>query len=158
MENVGKRQSWKRGQGIEVEHIGIMAVPDDPTKEIRPAAGWQKLEKVLPRIQSLPGGRRSRIRAIQAYAKPLWSWASPLFALPPTKLVGAAMRAILSTRCTWWCKARFWCNHITLHPRFSAILVAVERITSWDICWSSFLEHNFIRFLNRLILLQHAAT
>ena len=51
IENMGKRQVWRKGEGKRIEHIGIiMAIPDDPDDDIIPAAGWAKLEKVFPRI------------------------------------------------------------------------------------------------------------
>ncbi|CAK0887191.1 unnamed protein product [Prorocentrum cordatum] len=42
IENVGKRQCWKRGDKKQIEHIGILAVPDDPHAKIIPAGGWDK--------------------------------------------------------------------------------------------------------------------
>ena len=47
IENDEKRQTWFRGDGTEIEHIGILAVPDDPSRDITPAAGWEKLRACL---------------------------------------------------------------------------------------------------------------
>lgn len=146
IENVAKRQVWRRGETKQIEHIGILATPDDVCAPIVPASGWSKLEKVLPRIKSLPGPRRTRIRAVQAYAKPLWSWGCPVFSLPPDHCANKVMQAVLRTRCTWWCRARFWALHIQIHPAFSTLLTAVERITTWTLQWSGFLQSNFEKF------------
>ncbi|CAK0897281.1 unnamed protein product, partial [Prorocentrum cordatum] len=41
-----------------------------------------------------------------------------------------------------WCQGRFWASDIDLRPTCSAVLVAIERITSCDLRWSTFLEVN----------------
>ena len=41
----------------------------------------------------------------------------------------------------------FWASHIDLHPVFSTVTTAVERITNWDLEWNGCLEHNFKQFL-----------
>ena len=56
------------------------------------------------------------------------------------------MKSILNTGCTWWCKARFWAGHIFLHPRYAAVITAVQRVSSWTLTWSSFLDHNFTQY------------
>ncbi|CAK0886017.1 unnamed protein product, partial [Prorocentrum cordatum] len=150
IENVGKRQCWKRGDKQQIEHIDILAVPDDPCAKITPAAGWDKLRQCLAAIRRLPGGSESRATAVRAYAKPLWTWCSPVFSLPPPDVVHATMAAVLSTRCTWWCRGRFWASNIDLHPVCSAVLVAIDRITYWDIQWSDFLEANFMAFFEAI--------
>ncbi|CAK0796724.1 unnamed protein product [Prorocentrum cordatum] len=150
IENVGKRQVWKRGDRTQIEHIGILAVPDAPDEPITPAGGWTKLRKCLHAIRGLPGGSEARATAVRAYAKPLWTWCSPVFSLPPPDVVPAAMSAVLSTRCTWWCRGRFWASNIDLHPIFSAVLTAIDRITTWDLRWSTFLEVNFTSFFDAI--------
>ena len=127
-----------------------MATPDEPTEDITPAAGWLKLEKCLKKISTIRGPRETRCKLLVAYAKPLWNWCSPVFALPPMETVKNTMKALIRSHCRWWCKGRFWAQHIGLHPRYSAIFTAVERITNWDIQWSSFLEHNFKNFFKEL--------
>ena len=76
-ENVSKRQVWRRGDRKEIEHIGIVAMPDDEEHPIVPAAGWGKLKKVLERIRSIPGPASTRLRAVMVYARPLWAWGVP---------------------------------------------------------------------------------
>ncbi|CAK0823628.1 unnamed protein product [Prorocentrum cordatum] len=97
IENVGKRQVWKRGDRTHIKHIGILAVPDAPDEPITPAGGWTKLRKYL--------------------------------------------RAI---------RGRFWASNIDLHPFFSAVLTAIDRITTWDLRWSTFLEVNFTTFFDAI--------
>ncbi|CAK0846118.1 unnamed protein product [Prorocentrum cordatum] len=150
IENVGKRQVWKRGDRTQIEHIGILAFPDAPDEPITPAGGWTKLRKRLHAIRGLPGGSEARATADRAYAKPLWTWCSPVFSLPPPDVVPAAMSAVLSTRCTWWCRGRFWASNIDLHPIFSAVLTAIDRITTWDLRWSTFLEVNSTSFFDAI--------
>ncbi|CAK0873307.1 unnamed protein product [Prorocentrum cordatum] len=106
---------WKRGDKQQIEHIGILAVPDDPYAKITPAAGWDKLRKCLAAIRRLPGGSESQATAVRAYAK-----------------------------CTWWCRGRIKASNIDLHPVYSAVLVAIDRIAYWEIQWSDFLEVNFM--------------
>ncbi|CAK0905972.1 unnamed protein product, partial [Prorocentrum cordatum] len=97
IENVGKRQVWKRGDGTQIEHISILAVPDAPDEPITPAGGWTKLRK--------------RLHAI---------------------------------------RGRFWASNIDLHPIFSAVLTAIDRITTWDLRWSTLLEVNFTTFFDAI--------
>ena len=96
LENEGKRQVWRRGEAKKIEHIGIMATPDNPSEDITPAAGWQKLERCLKKISSIRGPRETRCKLVVAYAKPLWSWCSPVFALPPMETVKNTMKARIS--------------------------------------------------------------
>ncbi|CAK0888745.1 unnamed protein product, partial [Prorocentrum cordatum] len=133
IENVGKRQCWKRGDEQQIEHIGILAVPDDPYAKITPAAGSE-----------------SQATAVRAYATPFWTWCSPVFSLPPPDVVHATMAAVLSTRCPWWCWGRFWASSIDLHPVYGAVLVAIDRITYWDIQRSDFLEVNVVAFFEAI--------
>ena len=80
IENVSKRQRWERGGHTRSEHIGIVATPDDAEVDIKPAAGLAKLDKSVQKIRSLPGPSHTRMRAVAAYAKPLWTWCCPIFA------------------------------------------------------------------------------
>ena len=86
IENVSKRQRWERGGHTRIEHLGIVATPDDAEVDIKPAAGWAKLDKCVQKIRSLPGPSHTRMRAVAAYAKPLWTWCCPIFALPPREM------------------------------------------------------------------------
>ncbi|CAK0815690.1 unnamed protein product, partial [Prorocentrum cordatum] len=148
IENESKRQRWVRGQGKAIEHVGILAVPDDPDVDITPGAGWSKLHKRLEAIRGLPGSAATRSRAVGAYAKPLWLWCCPVFSLAPPQATGEVMRAVLRTKCTWWCRGRFWALNFNLHPVFTTVLTAIERITTRDLEWSSFLKHNFEQYLD----------
>ena len=74
------------------------------------------------------------------------------FSLPPKSVVHEAFKTLIKSNSKWWCQGRFWCQNVELHPRFSSILVAVQRITEWDIQWSSFLWNNFRRFFEELDL------
>ena len=102
----------------------------------------KKLYKVVERIRSLPGPRATRLRAVQAYAQPLWSWGSPVFSLPPEDAAQKVMRAILRSTCCWWCRGRFWALHVQLHPLYSAVMTAVHRATTWKLEWNTFVAYN----------------
>ena len=94
LENASKRQVWRRGENKEIEHIGILAVPDRPDLEIKPAASWAKCLKCLKKIRACPGGLLTRTVLTKSYAKPLWSWCAPVFSLPPSQ----------------WCKKPLRCS------------------------------------------------
>jgi hypothetical protein len=54
------------------------------------------------------------------------TWAAPLVQLPPARLAQQLMRRILSSNCTWWCRGRFWCERITLHPTAATVLRGLD--------------------------------
>ena len=44
-ENEGKRQVWRKGEGEQVEHIGILAYPDDTKAAITPSGAGRSFVK-----------------------------------------------------------------------------------------------------------------
>ena len=74
---------------------------------------------------SCPGGIPMRCRLATAFTNPLFDWASPL--LPPgsAENVSRLFQALTNAKATWWCKNRFWCQHIDLHPRFAVDIRAL---------------------------------
>ena len=149
LENASKRQVWRRGekQGDRT-HRNLGGARQ---------AGYRdqascRLGEVLKKIRVCPGGLLTRTVLTKSYAKPLWSWCAPVFSLPPKSVVQEAFKTLIKSNSKWWCQGRFWCQNVELHPRFSSILVAVQRITEWDIQWSSFLWNNFKRFFEELDL------
>ena len=104
----------------------------------------------IPRLRRIPGGQRSRLRAAGAYIKPLWNWCVPIFSLPPADVAKKLYAAILRTKCTWWCQGRWWAQHVDMHPHYSMLLAACQRISTWDLAWSRFLEANFVGYLENV--------
>ena len=144
LENASKRQVWRCGDNKEIQHMGILAVPDRPDVEIKPAAGWAKCKKCLKKIRACPD-EKLRETTLELVCTSFFA---------PAKVGGAKRPLRRSSRSNsrWLCQGRFWCQNIELHPRFSSILVAVQRITEWDIQWSSFLWNTFNRFFEELDL------
>ena len=140
VENKGKRQLWQRGVKTEVEHLGIICIPWDPTTPIRPRGGWKKLEMAIKVLGGLPGFMAVRERLAAVYVRPLWNWACPLLEPVPQKLVSNLYRAILSSNCDWWCQGRWWCQRVQLHPHFSAVLQTIKAVAHPNLVWSKFLE------------------
>jgi hypothetical protein len=57
-----------------------------------------------------------RIRLAAAYIRPLLDWAAPFHRSSPSTITTALYEAVTGTRCTWWCRARWWAERITNHP------------------------------------------
>jgi hypothetical protein len=135
----------------QIEHIGFMCAPDNVNIAVTPAAGWKKLQLVLERIRKFPGFRSTRKLAVSCYARPLWNWGCPIFSLAPSAMVHCCFKAILGTRCRWWCRGRFWCLNIDVNPHYNAILTSVQRL-SWELEWSGFLHVNYTRMFAAISL------
>ena len=140
-ENKKKLQIWRRGEKKRIEHIGVSCVPDDPQEPILPRDGWGKLQATIRAIGGLPGSAKVREGLIAAYAKPLWGWAAPLFALPPKQTSHDIMRACLRSGCTWWCRGRWWADRAEIHPVASAVFAAVKAAADQNLVWSEFISH-----------------
>ena len=95
VESASKRQEWD-AQGMQrVEHLGLTAVPADPSQPILPRGGWKKLLAALAVLASLPRAMDVREGLSVAYIRPLWNWAAPLVAPFPRTVPGQLLRAVL---------------------------------------------------------------
>ena len=47
-------------------HLGVAATPADPTQDILPSKGWDKLMETIQKIGGLPGAARVRERLMTA--------------------------------------------------------------------------------------------
>ncbi|CAK0911065.1 unnamed protein product, partial [Prorocentrum cordatum] len=137
-----ERQEWHLGEQKKIEHIGIEAAPDNPAIPTTPAGRWKKLYAAIETLRSIPGSSKTRLRAVEAYVKPLWLWCTPVFVAPPTDMASKLMSAILRTRCTWWCRGRLWALHIGHHPLYSSLMTSIQRLTDWDLEMNLWTENN----------------
>ena len=117
-----------------------LAVPDRPDVEIKPAAGWAKCLKCLKKIRACPGGLLTRTVLTKSYAKPLWSWCAPVFSLPQSRWCKRPLRRSSSRIRDGGARAVSGVRTLSCTPDFQVFCIAVQRITEWDIQWSSFLE------------------
>ena len=119
-ENISKHQLWTRQEPKLVEHLGLLVIPTDPSVLPKPRAGWQPLRDAIARLGEVPGAASIRIRCATAFLRPKWEWAAPLLEPVPNDIPTLLRRAILRSRCTWWCAARWWAQRAELHPHHSA--------------------------------------
>lgn len=140
VENAGKRQEWSVENGNRVEHLGVTCVPSDPSAPILPRGEWVKLMTSIQVLASLPGAMSVRERLAAAYIRPHWIWACPLIAPVPKHVPALLFRAVLNTRCMWWCQGRWWAQRIELHPLYGAAIHAMKAIESENLVWSPFMH------------------
>jgi hypothetical protein len=141
-ENQGKRQNWCKTDSEYIEHLGIKAVPGDALTVVLPREGWGKLHEAIKRIATIPGSQNTREHAAAAFLKPLWEWALPVTAAPPADTPKLLFKAIIRSRCRWWCQARWWTRRIQLHPLLGALLTTASRAKDERITWSPFLDNS----------------
>ena len=67
-----------------------------------------------------------RARVAATCITPKFRWAAPLIAQPPAAIAQAMKRTLLRTNCTWWCQARFWAEHVHLHPNLAVAIHALK--------------------------------
>ena len=108
--------------GCVLEHLGIKYNPAEQNSPITPKDPT-KVENAVARLAQCPGTIDVRGKLATAFIRPLQNWATPLFSSGSDKDAKALFRAIVHPKATWWCQARFWCQHIDLHPKFG---VAIE--------------------------------
>ena len=116
--NSEKTQNWSKDfsdANLHMEHLGIKYQPSNCKSPVFPRDPLKKQEAVV-RLSRCPGSIDVRSKLATAFIQPLQDWASPLIA-PGTKAEAKQLfRAITHCTSTWWCQARFWCQHIELHP------------------------------------------
>ena len=144
-ENLKKRQRWSCDDLLpkEIEHLGILACPTDPSADIVPRQKWEKLTTAIAILNTVPGSHIVRIRLAYVYVRPLWLWASPVTVAPPAPVAKSLATAIWRTGCTWWCMGRWWAQHVSLHPLYSTSLQAFKKVDDEKLVWSAFMEHTF---------------
>jgi hypothetical protein len=127
LENQKKRQLWSGA--ADVEHLGLRLQASDscPRALPRPRDGWEPTIDLARRLALIPGPASVREGLALTFVKPCWSWAAPLLEPPPEILSKTLFRAVLSSRCTWWCAGRWWCDRILLHPVLGTAVHALQR-------------------------------
>ena len=126
VQNHKKRQLWGANHNASVEHLGITAAPLHPNQLLQPRNGWEKATQRLTTLQHLPTSFDVRFRCILAYIRPLFTWAAPLHARPPPAITQQAFNAVTRRCSNWWCKRRFWADHLAIHPEFSSSALALK--------------------------------
>jgi hypothetical protein len=116
----GKTQLWQ-GADASVEHLGLVTEPC-ASKPAHMRSGYP--DEVVEKITQVPGGAFMRTMALTVYVMPKILWAAPLTVLPPVGKEKRIMEVALKTRCTWWCRGRWFMDNLSVHPR----LVAAVRI------------------------------
>ncbi|CAE7804221.1 GAPC1 [Symbiodinium sp. CCMP2592] len=118
------RSRTRRYKGFPLEHLGLRHDPGRP-HQLTHVRDPDKAPDAIARLGNCPGGIPMRCRLATAFINPLFDWASPL--LPPGSAedVSRLFRALTNAKATWWCKNRFWCQHIDLHPRFAVAIRAL---------------------------------
>ena len=125
-ENHKKRQRWSLGKPAFIEHLGLLTQPMLAQAPILPRGGWKKVGNVITHLAALPGPAAVRERLAAAFVRPHFTWASPLQHPPPETVAHQLRKAILLTRCSWYCAGRWWADRIQLHPAISAGLQAFK--------------------------------
>jgi hypothetical protein len=100
-------------------------------------------------LARVPGPFDVRVRLAHGFISPTYTWAVPLMAPAPEHHADLLRRALLRTSCTWWCKGRFWCQHVSTHPQMGAALLAFKH-RSPPLPASSHLETGFQRHAKSL--------
>ena len=120
--NVDKEQVWSGSD--PVEHLGLIGpgLPEDnsvPT--LRPRGGWDRLELRISSMATIPGGLCTKSALCRQFIAPLWFWAGARLPAPPESTMKGLFRAAVG-RSTWWCRGRFYADHIDLHSQLGAAI------------------------------------
>ena len=128
IENLTKRQIWGPLAAQSVEHLGTTAAPLQPTTPLKPRYDYAKAYGLCSQIPRLPGGYCRRIQATISYVRPQFTWAAPLHSQPPSDLANTVFQCVTNSRSTWWCKNRFWCDHLVVHPQYASSAQALRAV------------------------------
>jgi hypothetical protein len=125
-ENTKKRQKW--ADEDLVEHLGLLIEGDGQATHgpALPRDDGEGIKLSLGRLARIPGSIETRAKLVAIFIAAKWSWACPLTKLPDLWVLESVFQAVLQTRCTWWCKGRFFAERLNIHPRAS---VAVRTLT-----------------------------
>ena len=121
-----KRQRWGPQHADRIEHLGLSLCPAMPLESIEPRHGWNPVLDVIARLGELPGSAPVRERLAIAFVRPHFTWAAPLLQPPPEECAKALMKSILRTKCSWYCRGRWWADRVHVHPSFAAGLQAFK--------------------------------
>ena len=152
--NPGRTQIWSvsdpQDSQIKMESLGLKYNPAKNTSPVE-ARDSQKLEMCVQRFSCCPGSISTRGRLATAFVKPLQDWASPLMTPGSLQAAREPFRAIANASATWWCQARFWVQHIDLHPCYG---VAIRGLCNASQLLQHFRQdyctryNHFVRFLS----------
>ena len=151
-ENASKRQSWE-GEGL-CEHLGLRlsglcTASSTDTRELSQAArlplpqtvplpalrdGWDPVLAAIGRLALVPATLAVREKLAECFINSRWQWAAPLLPVPGQDVTKAVYAAVLRTGCTWWCKARFFAERLSLHPQLGTAVrccTSAEGVSAW---------------------------
>lgn len=127
-ENTKKRQVWSGDEAVEHLGLRVQGNPQaDALKLPAPRDGWGPTMDLVRRLASIPGSAAVRERLAAVFIGPRMHWAAPLIEPPPPEMEKELRRAVLATACTWWCRGRWWCDRVELHPVLGTALRALKR-------------------------------
>ena len=140
--NLDKEQRWHRNPPDTlpapavsvIEHLGLRIDMAHHTAPITSRFAWDHVLQSIDRLSRCPGGASMRLRLAAAYIRPLFDWASPFHRSPNKETTQALYKAITTTRCTWWCHARWWCERVNCHPALGVAIRAIisgGRVLAW---------------------------
>ena len=145
-ENKKKRQIWK--DSGTCEHLGLTLQASTELQSpdaAKPRGGWAATEEVARRVALAPGIHCSREKIATICVLPRVRWAAALMEPPPWRLGKVLMKAILKTRHTPWCVARYWADRVQNSPSFSAAVhtlkAASRLIQISEVVWVSIRQH-----------------
>ena len=101
----------------------------DPLAPITPGDGWAPFEEAICRLATVPGAACVRERLAAYCILPKFRWGFAFMFAPPVSTALSLFRAILSTRCTWWCQGRWWAQRIQLHPVLGIAAHVLTRVS-----------------------------
>ena len=127
-ENVSKRQLWGPGNATTVEHLGTTTEPLNANAATQPRKGFTRALDKIKELSHVPGGFSLRLKTALYYIRPLFTWCAPLHYQPPAEIVDAMYNGLTQIRTTWWCKRRFWCDNLIVHPAFASTTQALKAI------------------------------
>jgi hypothetical protein len=110
--HAGKTQLWDTE--VQVEHLGFLTEPQGMLPALL-RGGFP--DAYVEAVAQVPGGAFLRAQAMALYVMPKFLWGAPLAALPAAGKEDRVMEVVLKTRCTWWCKGRWFIDNLNLHPR-----------------------------------------
>ena len=155
--NPDKTQIWSisnpQDSQKEMEHLGLKYNPNKSTSPVE-ARDSQKLDLCVQKLSRCPGSISTRGRLATAFIKPLQDWASPLMSPGSLQAARELFRAITNASSSWWCQARFWAQHVDLHPRYGVAIRGLCNASQLLQHCSSRLTHS-IQSLCKILKLQY---
>jgi hypothetical protein len=134
-ENEPKRQEWTE-EGGYFEQLGLVVPVVDEALALFPRAGWPEADVL--RVALVPGGAEVREMCMRVFIYPKWLWASPLVRLPQDAATMPVLRAVIRSRCNWWCRARSFLSRVSIHTRAAAAVRILSGKNNVAKCWAYF--------------------